>query len=99
MKGNIQAIKSAYLLECLNSLQGVDAVRKLHALTEEHTRFTTIREGEVTALNGIPVFITYSLIPEEEELRLRMLKGAHGYWRGGNYHLTYSQVRNRKERI
>ena len=89
-------VKTIYPLDCLNSLQGLDALRKLHVLVKEHTRFTTVKEGEVTILNDVPVFVTYSLTPEEEELRNRMLQGAHGYWRDGGYHLTYSPRRRRR---
>jgi len=91
-------VKSIYPLDCLGSLTGLDALRKLHSLVEENARFTTVREGIVTVLNDVPVFITYNISPEEEALRLRMLQGAHGYWRHGDYHLTYSKLRRRHGR-
>ena len=91
-----QAIKNIYPLDCLHSLQGLDALRKLHVLIEEHARFTTVREGQVTVLNNVPVFIVYDLTQEEEALRKRMLEGSHGYWRGGGYHLTYAPRRIRR---
>lgn len=90
-----EKVKGIYPLECLDSLAGLDALRKLHVLIEEHARFTTVREAEVTVIGNCPVFITYDLTSEEEELRLRMLKGARGYWRGGGYHLTYAPRRRR----
>lgn len=91
-----ETVKTIYPLECLDSLKGLDSLRKLHVLIEEHARFTTVREAKVAVLNGVPVFITYALTPEEEALRKRMLEGSHGYWRGGGYHLTYSPRRKRR---
>lgn len=89
-------MKTIYPLECLDSLAGLNALRKLHVLIEEHARFTTVREAKVTVIDDCPVFITYNLSEEEEKLRLRMLTGAHGYWCGGGYHLTYSPHRKRR---
>jgi len=89
-------VKTIYPLDCLDTLQGLDALRKLHIMTEEHARFTTVREAQVTVLNDVPVFLIYDIIPEEEALRKRMLKGSHGYWRGGGYHLTYAPRRKRR---
>lgn len=91
-----KAVKTIYPLDCLSSLQGLNALRKLHALIEEHARFTTVREAQITVLNDVPVFLIYDLTPEEEALRKRMLQGSHGYWRNGGYHLTYSPKRRRK---
>ena len=90
---NLQRAQTIYPLECLDSLQGLDALRKLYVLSEEHARFTTVREAKMTVLNGVPVLITYILSPEEEELRKRMLEGSHGYWCGGDYYLTYKKRR------
>jgi len=89
-------IKTIYPLDCLGSLKGLDALRKLHVLSEEHARFTTVREAQVTVLNDVPVFLIYALTPEEEALRKRMLEGSHGYWGGGGYHLTYNPRRKRR---
>ena len=89
-------VKTIYPLDCLGSLQGLDALRKLHVLIKEHTRFTTVKEAEVTVLNDVPVLAIYALTSEEEALRKRMLEGGHGYWRGGGYHLTYSPRRKRR---
>jgi len=82
--------------DCLNSLAGLNALRKLHVLLEGHAQFTTVREGKVTTMGGIPVLVVYHLHPEQEALRLRMLEGAHGYWRGGKYYLTYAKRRRRR---
>lgn len=84
------------LYDCLNSLAGLDALRKLHVLLEGHAEFTTVREGKVTTIGDIPVLLVYRLSPEQEALRLRMLEGAHGYWRGGKYYLTYAKRRRRR---
>ena len=89
-------VKVIYPLDCLGSLQGLDSLRKLHVLTEEHARFTTVREARVTVLNDVPVFLVYDLTPEEEALRKHMLEGSRGYWRGGTYHLIYSPRRKRQ---
>jgi len=88
-------VKTIYPLDCLGSLKELDALRKLHVLVEEHARFTTVREAQVTVLNDVPVLLTYHLTEEEEALRLQMLKGSRGYWRGGGYHLTYAPRRKR----
>ena len=92
---DLEKVKGIYSLDCLGSLVGLDAIRKLHVIMEEHARFTTVREGKVTVLNDVPVLLIYNLTEEEEALRLRMLKGARGYWRGGTYHLTYAPRRIR----
>ena len=89
-------VKTIYPLDCLDSLQGLDALRKLHALTKEHARFTMVREARLTVLGNVPVFLIYDLTEEEETLRKRMLKGSHGYWRGGNYYLTYRPRRKQR---
>ena len=89
-------VKAIYPLDCLGSLQGLDALRKLYVLIEEHAHFTTVREAQVTVLNDVPVLLTYDLTLEEEALRKRMLQGSHGYWRGGGYHLTYAPRRKRR---
>ena len=89
-------VQSIYRLDGLDNLSGLDALRKLHVLIEERARFTSVRDAKVTVLDDIPVLITYKLTEEEEELRRKMLQGAHGYWRGGAYHLTYAPRRRRR---